>query len=1126
MRREITGIISALVLVSLVLVIAGPMAIPVQAASVTNNGTTAADDSSIGMVAWTSVNNSLTQNDQYASAGLTKNEVSHYLKVTNFGFVIPDGATIQGIVVGIDRYGGSGIGNGHQISDYSIRLVKGGTINGTDKSAAAIWPASDTDTYVSYGNSTDVWGLNWTPADINGSGFGAVVSAIKGNGNSARTAYVDHIQITVYYTLVATASSNSPVCEGATIQLYGGPNGMTSYNWTGPGGWTSSAQNATRSGATLAMAGNYTLTVTDSNNVTASNTTNVIVNATPTANFSANVPSGCAPLIVQFTDTSTGNPTGWSWNFGDGSNSTAQSPSHQYNNAGTYTVSLNVSNACGSNTTTKSNYITVYPLPDCTITAPAAVCALSTGNTASVPSAGVNATYNWSITGGTITAGNNTTQITWTAGAGASANISVTITNGNGCTCSSSQLVTINALPNATASSNSPVCEGATIELYGGPSGMASYNWTGPNGFSSSLQSPSIPNATLAMAGNYTLTVTNSNGCTASNTTSIFVQDCPTDYYTDWVSYCNGTSIWRTRDFHDYYCFNGTCQEDVIPESEFVQDCPTDYYTDWVSYCNGTSIWRTRDFHDYYCFNGTCQEDVIPESEFVQDCPADYYTDWVSYCNGTSIWRTRDFHDYYCFNGTCQEDVIPESEFVQDCPADYYTDWVSYCNGTSIWRTRDFHDYYCFNGTCQEDVIPESEWVESCDDGDPCTTDTCENGTCVHTPQDLDQDGYTVCQGDCNDNDNTVYPGAPELCDGKDNDCDTQVDEGVTNTYYGDADGDGYGNTSNSTQSCSQPQGYVSNNTDCDDSNASVHPGATEVCNGIDDNCNGQVDEGVTTTWYQDNDGDAYGNPAVSQQACSQPSGYVSDNTDCNDSNASVHPGATEVYNSIDDNCNGQIDEGYTYNISGIIRVGGTPLAGVLVTASSPWTGTAITDADGKYVLTGVPYGETNIHITPTLAGYTFNPPTITVPGPMTASADDQDFAAMLAAPCDVYILPSTYAKIPFAIVQSGFHMLGCLLGDLDTVLGGMISLPFALGDLAPVLNTLGDWAGGPLSWSVDMLAWGVDILNCIVGYIAGPLGLPSYITDIVKCISDGLRECYPASMTCNNVSNVYCPCP
>jgi PKD repeat protein len=98
----------------------------------------------------------------------------------------------------------------------------------------------------------------------------------------------------------------------------------------------------------------------------------------PTANFSANATSGCAPLSVQFTDTSTGSPTGWSWTFGDGGNSTAQNPSHNYTSAGTYNVTLMAINTCGNNTQTKTNYITVYALPVCTITAPAAVCALST----------------------------------------------------------------------------------------------------------------------------------------------------------------------------------------------------------------------------------------------------------------------------------------------------------------------------------------------------------------------------------------------------------------------------------------------------------------------------------------------------------------------------------------------------------------------------------------------------------------------------------------------------------------------------------------------------------------------------------------------------------------------------
>ena len=154
-----------------------------------------------------------------------------------------------------------------------------------------------------------------------------------------------------------------------------------------------------------------------------------------------------------------------------------------------------------------------------------------------------------------------------------------------------------------------------------------------------------------------------------------------------------------------------------------------------------------------------------------------------------------------------------------------------------------------------------------------------------------------------------MYPGAPEFCDGKDNDCDGSVDEGGGPLWYQDADGDGYGNATVSQQACSKPSGYVANSSDCNDSNAAVHPGAAEACNGIDDDCDGQVDEAVGSLWYQDADGDGYGNATVSQQACSKPSGYVADSSDCNDSNAAVHPGAAEVCNGIDDDCDGQIDE-------------------------------------------------------------------------------------------------------------------------------------------------------------------------------------------------------------------------
>jgi len=80
------------------------------------------------------------------------------------------------------------------------------------------------------------------------------------------------------------------------------------------------------------------------------------------------------------------------------------------------------------------------------------------------------------------------------------------------------------------------------------------------------------------------------------------------------------------------------------------------------------------------------------------------------------------------------------------------------------------------------------------------------------------------------------------------------IDEGVSQTYYRDADGDGYGNPGITKISCSKPSGYVANNTDCDDSRSSVRPGAVEVCDGLDNNCNGTIDEGVKTTYYRDAD--------------------------------------------------------------------------------------------------------------------------------------------------------------------------------------------------------------------------------------------------------------------------------
>ena len=166
-------------------------------------------------------------------------------------------------------------------------------------------------------------------------------------------------------------------------------------------------------------------------------------------------------------------------------------------------------------------------------------------------------------------------------------------------------------------------------------------------------------------------------------------------------------------------------------------------------------------------------------------------------------------------------------------------------------------------------------------------------------------EGYVANNTDCNDDDASVYPGAPEICDGKDNNCNGTIDESIKTTFYRDADGDGFGDASNSTQACTAPTGYISSNTDCNDDDNTVYPGAIEICDGKDNDCNGTIDENIKTTFYRDADGDGFGDASNSTQACTAPPGYASNNTDCNDDDPSVYPGAQEICDGKDNDCNG-----------------------------------------------------------------------------------------------------------------------------------------------------------------------------------------------------------------------------
>ena len=177
----------------------------------------------------------------------------------------------------------------------------------------------------------------------------------------------------------------------------------------------------------------------------------------------------------------------------------------------------------------------------------------------------------------------------------------------------------------------------------------------------------------------------------------------------------------------------------------------------------------------------------------------------------------------------------------------------------------------------------------------------------------VDDDGDGIPQGeDCDDTDAAVGPGAVELCNGLDDNCDGVVDEGVTEAFFADADGDGFGDEGQVADACAPPTGFVGAAGDCDDTDDSVFPGAVEVCNGADDDCNGDIDEGVTLDLWQDSDGDGFGDPEAGFVACEVTEGAVDNALDCNDNNDAVHPDAVEVCNEEDDNCNGDVDEGVT----------------------------------------------------------------------------------------------------------------------------------------------------------------------------------------------------------------------
>lgn len=183
----------------------------------------------------------------------------------------------------------------------------------------------------------------------------------------------------------------------------------------------------------------------------------------------------------------------------------------------------------------------------------------------------------------------------------------------------------------------------------------------------------------------------------------------------------------------------------------------------------------------------------------------------------------------------------------------------------------------------------------------------------IRCVRDEDGDGFDNID-ECDDADPTVYPGADEWCNGVDDDCDGETDEEEAvdaPLWFTDADGDGFGADPTGVPACDRPDGLVGTGADCDDSDPDIYPGATELCDGADQDCDGVDDDGAidAPTLHVDQDGDGYGDPLSTVEQCEPGDGAVKDASDCDDGDPDIHPGADEVCNEADDDCDGAVDD-------------------------------------------------------------------------------------------------------------------------------------------------------------------------------------------------------------------------
>jgi trimeric autotransporter adhesin len=326
-------------------------------------------------------------------------------------------------------------------------------------------------------------------------------------------------------------TTTTEICAGSTLTVNSTPSGGTpgyTYVWSGPNGYSASTQNISRVNATPAMSGLYSVTVTDTKGCVANSSVQAIVNPNPT--IQTTTVEICAGSTLAVNSTPSGGTPGYTYVWSGPSGYSASTQNVSRTNAtpamsGLYSVTVTDSKGCVANSSVQA---TVNPNPTVQTTT-TEICAGSTLVVNSVPSGGTPGyTYVWS---GPNSYSASTQNLSIANATPAMSGLySVTVTDTKGCIANSSVQAIVNPNPTAQSSSNSPVCVGNQINLFATPSSGTpgfTYSWTGPNNYTSSLQNPVILNAGLSMAGVYNVTVTDSKGCVANSNTSVTITSNP-----------------------------------------------------------------------------------------------------------------------------------------------------------------------------------------------------------------------------------------------------------------------------------------------------------------------------------------------------------------------------------------------------------------------------------------------------------------------------------------------------------------------------------------------------------------------------------------------------------------------